>query len=107
MANFEIVTVHKITATKEPDVYEFDVTVSNNGEEERFNHLIFRPDDPYGASPALHAWMTANPDFPVQPSTPPTLDLNDRITTAPADLTGGPTLAEIFDAPENPLVPTV
>ncbi|PDT47438.1 hypothetical protein CO661_11885 [Sinorhizobium fredii] len=70
---FEIVEVHKITATKETGVYLLDISLSLNGEVMRGERFT-TPDDPHGANPAIRQWMNQNPDAQVHPYIPPTIE---------------------------------
>ncbi|MDW9592862.1 hypothetical protein GOA63_11605 [Sinorhizobium meliloti] len=71
---FEVVTVHKVTDTATSSVYDLDLTLKVNGEEERFEHYVSTPDDSIGANPAIRIWMKQHPDFPVQSYVPPTTE---------------------------------
>ncbi|MGK9199361.1 MULTISPECIES: hypothetical protein [Sinorhizobium] len=71
---FEVVTVHKVTDTPTPGIYDLDLTLRINGVEERFEHYVSTPDDSIGANPAIRTWMKQHPDFPVQSYVPPTTE---------------------------------
>ncbi len=71
---FEVVTVHKVTDTAAPGVYDLDLTLKFNGVEERFEHYVSTPDDSIGANPAIRMWIKQHPHFPVQSYVPPTTE---------------------------------
>ena len=56
----ELVTVHKISASAEPDMYLVDLTMKIQGVPER-TMFYLRRNDPYGLSPMVVKWMDENP----------------------------------------------
>lgn len=105
---YPIVTeVMKISDTAEGNgVYELEVRVLYGPDEEPEQTIfVSRPDDPYGINPQIRQWMSENPDAPVHAYVPKASNLNEQITNAPSDLTGGPSLSDIFGG-ANQLFPT-
>lgn len=67
-------SVESVTATADPGVYIVRCNITDvNGETYDTNHGV-RPDDPYGLSPILRAWMVENEgSYEVLPYIPPVL----------------------------------
>jgi len=97
-------SVSAIFTTDEPDVFFVDCNITDTTGQTYDTRYVLRPDDSFGLAPTIRQWLTDNPDFPRQIYVPPAPSLNERITGAPADLTGGPSLADIFSS-EHPLFP--
>ncbi|QRY69167.1 hypothetical protein JVX98_13170 [Ensifer sp. PDNC004] len=70
----QLLSVHSITATLEPGVYMVGCRTVDNDDFESDVVQTVRPDDPYGLGPVIRKWMTENPDFPVGPYVPPTVE---------------------------------
>ncbi|MCA1440310.1 hypothetical protein I6F07_08815 [Ensifer sp. IC4062] len=64
--------VHSVHATTEHGVYIFDCNVTDAFGETYDAIHCYRPDDTYGLNPLAGQWLADNPQFPVQPYTPPT-----------------------------------
>jgi hypothetical protein len=98
-------SVSAVYTTEEADVFLIDCNITDTTGATYDTQFVSRPDDPYGLAPLIRQWLADNPDFPRQPYVPPTPSLNEQITTAPIDLTGGPSLADIFGGSGNQLFP--
>jgi hypothetical protein len=93
----QLIQIISVQATATPDHYEVDIEadIGNGPETLPFS---LDPNDPYGLAPqvkaAIDAWIAA--ENPVEPYDL-TIIVNEKITQAPSDLFGGPTLGEIFN----------
>lgn len=70
----KLLSVHSITATPEPGVYMVGCRTVDNDDFESDVVQTVRPDDPYGLGPVIRDWMAENPDFPIDPYVPPTVE---------------------------------
>lgn len=72
-----ITEVLNIKDTREGNgVYELAIKVQfAEGEEPEQITFISRPTDVFGINPQIRQWMSDNPDAPITPYTPPTIDL--------------------------------
>jgi len=70
-----LITVHSATETATAGTLSMDVTmqVSADGVEERTSYA-YNETDPYGLSPQIRQWLADNPDFPIAPYVPPTIE---------------------------------
>lgn len=65
--------VHGITATAEPGVYIVNCNITD-ADGETDTDYCSRPDDPFGINPAIRQWISDNPDFPIAPYVPPSVE---------------------------------
>jgi hypothetical protein len=102
----QVTEIMKITDTAEGNgVYLLDLKIQHaEGAEPEEDQYLSRPDDPYGVNPQIRQWLSENPDAPVHEYVPRDSNVNEWVTSAPDDLTGGPSLAEIFGS-ESDLFP--
>ncbi|WP_082520575.1 hypothetical protein [Rhizobium sp. Root482] len=63
--------VTKVSATQDVDVYIVNVDLTDMNGERYVCDYCSRPDDSFGLNPIIRAWLTDNPDFPIDPYVPP------------------------------------
>ncbi|MDK1489682.1 hypothetical protein QN219_06370 [Sinorhizobium sp. 7-81] len=73
-SNISLNSVGVVTATAEEGVFVVCCNITDAEGQTYDTDYCSRPDDPYGLSPAVRAWLAANPSFPIQPFVPPTMD---------------------------------
>lgn len=70
----ELITVHTITATETAGCYMVVATITDDDAATYEATFAYNPTDPYGLGPIFGEWLAANPDFPITPYTPPTIE---------------------------------
>ena len=99
--------VHSVTATSEAEVLSLSINLTDVTGATYDAPYISRPEDTFGLNPIIRQWLADNPDFPVQPYTPPTQE-EIRASMAPLSarqlrlglINNGLTLAQVTDAIE-------
>jgi hypothetical protein len=66
--------VFSVAATFEPNVYNLDIDLTDAYGLRYRAGFCSRPDDPYGLGPRVREWLSDNPDFPIAPYVPPTIE---------------------------------
>ncbi|WP_037386509.1 hypothetical protein [Sinorhizobium americanum] len=67
----ELNLVHVVVATEEPDAYELSINLTDVSGQTYDCEYLSRPDDSFGLNPIIRKWLADNPNFPIQPHTPP------------------------------------
>lgn len=70
----ELITVHTVTATETPGCYMVVATITDDNNDTYETAFAYNPTDPYGLGPLFGEWLVANPDFPISPYVPPTIE---------------------------------
>lgn len=79
MSNLQLHAVHSVTRTSDPDALSLTVDITDAKGESRTVEFCYRPSDQAGLSPLVGEWLAGNPDFPIQPYVPPTIE-ETRVT---------------------------
>lgn len=67
----ELNVIHAVIATAEPDVYQLSINITDLSGQTYDCEYLSRPDDSFGVNPIIRKWLADNPNFPIQPHTPP------------------------------------
>ena len=79
-----LIAVHSATYASLPDFIVLDITQQfKDGDEivEYRGPYGYSATDPYGLAPTIRQWLADNPDFPIAPYVPPTIE--DKRQNAP------------------------
>ncbi|MDW9473875.1 hypothetical protein U8C32_08645 [Sinorhizobium medicae] len=67
-------SVSSITATNDPGVFVLHCNITDMEGDTYDTEYCSHPDDRFGLNPTIRKWLTDNPQFPVQPYVPPTVE---------------------------------
>lgn len=67
-------SVISITATASPTSFMIRCNITDDGGATYETTYAYNTSDPYGLAPQIGEWIAANPDFPIQPYVPPTIE---------------------------------
>lgn len=67
-------SVLSVMATIDPAVFILHCNITDLDGNTYDTDYCSHPDDTYGLNPTIRQWLADNPDFPVQPHTPPTVE---------------------------------
>lgn len=67
-------TVISVTATASPTAFMVRCNITDDLGDTYDTDFSYNTSDPYGLGPAIKAWLAANPDFPIGPYVPPTVE---------------------------------
>lgn len=70
----QINEVYSVTATAEPDVFMISCNITDDVPATYDCVYCSRPDDTFGLGPDFRQWLVDNPDIPIEPYVPPTLE---------------------------------
>ncbi|RVJ51463.1 hypothetical protein [Sinorhizobium meliloti] len=67
-------SVSTVTATNDPGVFILRCNITDMEGSTYDTDYCSHPDDRFGLNPTIRRWLTDNPQFPVQPYVPPTVE---------------------------------